>query len=56
MVDEAGDVDYAVHVQRQEGHSEERRVESTKTIPVSSTPKLDAGPSSIQLDKKMVVK
>ena len=54
--DEGGDMDYAVHCTSLKQVSSRRRDDSSKTTPVSSTPKEDAGRCSVQADKQLVIK
>ena len=54
--DEAGDIEYAVYFPSPKQVSFRRREDSFKTPVVSSTPKEDAGPCSVQADTALVVK
>ena len=54
--DEGGDMDYAVHFTSPNQVSSRRRDDSSKTTPVSSTPKEDIGRCSVQADKQLLIK
>ena len=54
--DEGGDMDYAVHFTSPNQVSSRRRDDSSKTTPVSSTPKEDIGRCSVQADKQLIIK